>query len=171
MAVTSRTIRDSMPASTLRALSMIFTATAVPSVMEWAWYTLAKLPRPRRRPSLYLPRITPAGVGSMKAGGGKAGGCRNPNGGSAAQARSEWSVLVCLAFNFYRRDGLSCVCLAVAFPSCGGLVFFFIFQHCPLPLVLLSFAKEKTTIHAETKKKTPFSIIKNKKIIFLDNIF
>ena len=37
MAKTSRTIRGSIAASTVFDLSMILTATAVSSAMDWAW--------------------------------------------------------------------------------------------------------------------------------------
>ncbi|KAF5466046.1 hypothetical protein F2P56_016004 [Juglans regia] len=55
MAMISRIIRGSMAASTVLDLSMIFTATAVSSTIDRAWYTLAKLPRPSNRPNWYFP--------------------------------------------------------------------------------------------------------------------
>lgn len=54
MAETSRTMRGSMAASTVVALSMTLMATSELSSNEVAWYTFAKLPRPSTRPSLYF---------------------------------------------------------------------------------------------------------------------
>lgn len=65
-----------MAASTVLALSMILTATALLSTSERAWKTFPKLPLPRRRPNWYLPkRVAPAegDDGGVGGGGGTPG--------------------------------------------------------------------------------------------------
>ncbi|KAG7946303.1 hypothetical protein I3843_14G033000 [Carya illinoinensis] len=64
MAMISRILRGSMAALTVLDLSMTFTTTVMSSTMDRAWYTLAKLPRPSRRPNWYFPRMVVGGNGS-----------------------------------------------------------------------------------------------------------